>query len=116
MIPDPDVTQALVRLTQADQKALDQLLPLVCGHLRQIAPKELRRERPDHTVNATVLVVGQPTVGEATLQDAAEAGGARVRRGLGIVRAHLGATHPRAVRLEALLSSIASGRRMAEDR
>ncbi len=116
MIPDPYVTQGLVRLTQADQKALDQLLPLVCGHLRQIAHRGLRGKRPDHTLNAAALVVGQTSVGEATRQDATEAGGARVRRGLGIVRAHLGATHPRAVRLEALLSSIASGRRMAEDR
>ncbi len=56
MTPDPNVTQALVRLTEGDQEALDQLLPLVYGHLREMAQRELRRERPDHTLNATALV------------------------------------------------------------
>ena len=56
MSPDPNVTQALVQLTEGDQDALDRLLPLVYGHLRDMAQRELRRERPDHTLNATALV------------------------------------------------------------
>ena len=56
MSPDPNVTQALVQLTEGDQEALDRLLPLVYGHLREMAQRELRRERPDHTLNATALV------------------------------------------------------------
>ena len=56
MAPDPNVTQALVQLTSGDQAALDRLLPLVYGQLRDLAQRELRRERPDHTLNATALV------------------------------------------------------------
>jgi RNA polymerase sigma factor (TIGR02999 family) len=51
-----DVTQALTDLTAGDPEALDRLLPVVYEHLRTIARRELRRERPDHTLNATALV------------------------------------------------------------
>lgn len=51
-----DVTQALVQITSGDERAMDQLLPMVYEQLRQMAGRELRRERPDHTLNATALV------------------------------------------------------------
>lgn len=51
-----DITQALADLTGGDREALDRLLPVVYDHLRAIAQRELRRERPDHTLNATALV------------------------------------------------------------
>lgn len=51
-----DVTQALSELSAGDPEALDRLLPVVYDHLRGIAQRELRRERPDHTLNATALV------------------------------------------------------------
>ena len=56
-MPGPqDVTQALTDLTAGDPEALDRLLPVVYENLRGIARRELRRERPDHTLNATALV------------------------------------------------------------
>lgn len=56
-MPGPqDVTQALTDLAAGDPQALDRLLPVVYDHLRGIAQRELRRERPDHTLNATALV------------------------------------------------------------
>jgi RNA polymerase sigma factor (TIGR02999 family) len=53
---DPDVTQVLTDLAAGDSEALDRLLPVVYDNLRGIAQRELRRERPDHTLNATALV------------------------------------------------------------
>lgn len=51
-----DVTQALNRLSAGDSTALDRVLPMVYDQLRGIARRELRRERPDHTLSATALV------------------------------------------------------------
>jgi RNA polymerase sigma-70 factor (ECF subfamily) len=51
-----DVTQALVRLTDGDERAMDKLLPMVYEQLRGMAQRELRRERSDHTLQATALV------------------------------------------------------------
>lgn len=51
-----DVTQLLVAWNQGDQAALDQLLPTVYDELRRLARSYLRRERPDHTLQATALV------------------------------------------------------------
>jgi RNA polymerase sigma factor (TIGR02999 family) len=51
-----DVTGLLVRWSQGDAQALDQLLPLVYGECRRIAERQLRRERPDHTLSPTALV------------------------------------------------------------
>lgn len=56
MTDTPDVTQALTDLTAGDPDALDRLLPVVYDHLRGIAQRELRRERAEHTLNATALV------------------------------------------------------------
>jgi len=51
-----DVTQLLVAWNQGDQAALDELLPVVYDELRRLARSYLRRERPDHTLQATALV------------------------------------------------------------
>jgi RNA polymerase sigma factor (TIGR02999 family) len=53
--PD-DITRALAELAGGDGAALDRLLPVVYESLRGLAQRELRRERPDHTLNATALV------------------------------------------------------------
>ena len=51
-----DVTQLLVRWSEGDAAALDQLLPSVYRELRRIASRQLRRERADHTLVPTALV------------------------------------------------------------
>jgi RNA polymerase sigma factor (TIGR02999 family) len=52
----PAITQALIELAQGDTGAHDRLFPLVYDALRDLARRELRRERPDHTLSATALV------------------------------------------------------------
>lgn len=54
--PFQDVTQLLVRWSNGDHDALEQLMPLVYGELRRLASRYLRRERPDHTLQSTALV------------------------------------------------------------
>ena len=58
MVPpqQSDVTQLLVALNDGDKEALDKLLPLVYSELRRLADHYLRRERSDHTLQATALV------------------------------------------------------------
>lgn len=51
-----DVTQLLLDWNAGDQHALAELMPLVYAELRQIAARQLRRERSDHTLQATALV------------------------------------------------------------
>jgi RNA polymerase sigma factor (TIGR02999 family) len=51
-----DVTQLLAKLSNGDRTALDELLPLVYEELRRLADRYLRRERSDHTLQATALV------------------------------------------------------------
>ena len=51
-----DVTHLLMAWSDGDNQALGQLLPLVYKELRQIADRYLRRERADHTLQATALV------------------------------------------------------------
>jgi RNA polymerase sigma factor (TIGR02999 family) len=51
-----DVTSLLVAWNQGDQAALEELLPVVYDELRKLARSYLRRERPDHTLQATALV------------------------------------------------------------
>jgi RNA polymerase sigma-70 factor (ECF subfamily) len=51
-----EVTQLLVKVSEGDQAALNELLPLVYGELRRLADRYLRRERSDHTLQATALV------------------------------------------------------------
>jgi RNA polymerase sigma-70 factor (ECF subfamily) len=50
------ITQLLADASNGDQAALDALLPLVYNELRRLADHYLRRERSDHTLQATALV------------------------------------------------------------
>jgi RNA polymerase sigma factor (TIGR02999 family) len=51
-----EVTRLLVQLTDGDNAALDDLLPLVYAELRRLAANYLRRERQGHTLQPTALV------------------------------------------------------------
>ncbi|MDX1530073.1 MAG: sigma-70 family RNA polymerase sigma factor [Rhodothermales bacterium] len=55
-MPLPAVTQLLHEAQGGDPAAFDRLLPLVYGELRRLAARELRRERPGHTLRPTALV------------------------------------------------------------
>src|SRR5205085_12259263 len=54
--PPENVTQLLVDWRKGDQKALDELMPLVYSELRRLASNYLRRERQNHTLQPTALV------------------------------------------------------------
>ena len=56
MAPRSDATDLLVAWSNGDQSAFDKLVPLVYQELRLLARRYLRRERPDHTLQATALV------------------------------------------------------------
>ena len=51
-----EVTGLLLAWGEGDRAALDRLLPLVYDELRQLAHRELRGERPGHTLSTTALV------------------------------------------------------------
>ena len=51
-----DVTRLLVRLTDGDRAAMDELLPAIYGELRRLAGGYFRRERSNHTLAPTALV------------------------------------------------------------
>jgi RNA polymerase sigma factor (TIGR02999 family) len=51
-----DVTTLLLEWGGGKRQALDELMPLVYDHLRRLADRQLRRERPDHTLQSTDLV------------------------------------------------------------
>lgn len=51
-----DVTQLLLKWTQGDEAALEQLMPLVYKELMRLARQHLRRERAGHTMQTTTLV------------------------------------------------------------
>jgi RNA polymerase sigma-70 factor (ECF subfamily) len=51
-----DVTNLLIELTRGNRSAQERLLPLVYAELRRLAASYLRRERKDHTLQATALV------------------------------------------------------------
>ncbi len=51
-----DVTQILYAIEQGDDKATDELLPLVYKELRLLAAQKLSREKPGQTLQATALV------------------------------------------------------------
>lgn len=51
-----EVTQLLLAWRNGDQQALTRLTPLVYDELRRLAAHYLRRERTDHTLQATALV------------------------------------------------------------
>jgi RNA polymerase sigma-70 factor (ECF subfamily) len=50
------ITQWLRRLHDGDEAALEQLMPLLYDELRLLARKQLRNERPGHTLSTTGLV------------------------------------------------------------
>jgi RNA polymerase sigma factor (TIGR02999 family) len=51
-----EITGLLKNSRSGDRAALDRLLPLIYDELRSLAASQLRRERPDHTLQATALV------------------------------------------------------------
>ena len=51
-----DVSRILSRIDRGDPVASETLLPLVYQELRELAEAKLRRERPDHSLQATALV------------------------------------------------------------
>lgn len=55
-MPDSDITVLLQRWSSGDHSAVDELLPLVYDDLRQLARRNVRMERQDHTLAATALV------------------------------------------------------------
>jgi RNA polymerase sigma-70 factor, ECF subfamily len=54
--PPGEITRVLVQLKKGDKSAANDLIPLVYPHLRSLASYYMRRERPDHTLQATGLV------------------------------------------------------------
>jgi RNA polymerase sigma factor (TIGR02999 family) len=51
-----EVTQLLNAMTRGDSGAAEKLLPLVYSELHRLAASYMRRERPDHTLQATALI------------------------------------------------------------
>jgi RNA polymerase sigma factor (TIGR02999 family) len=52
----PDITRVLQGWHGGDRKALDALLPVVYKELERLAHYQLRKERPDHTLQSAALV------------------------------------------------------------
>jgi len=50
------VTRLLLKWSDGDERARDEMLPLVYNELRRLAASYLRRERPGHTLQPTELV------------------------------------------------------------
>ena len=50
------ITQLLGRWSEGDEKALDQLMPLVYDELHRLAGAYLRREHREHTLQPTALI------------------------------------------------------------
>ncbi len=50
------VTQLLKAMRTGDARAAENLLPLVYSELHRLAKSYMRRERPDHTLQATALI------------------------------------------------------------
>lgn len=55
-LANPDITRLLHELSQGRSGALDRLMPLVYDELRRISHRQLRGERPGHTLSTTALV------------------------------------------------------------
>ncbi|MGH9843311.1 MAG: sigma-70 family RNA polymerase sigma factor [Blastocatellia bacterium] len=51
-----EVTQWLVEWSNGDKAALDKLMPLVYGELRQMARRHMSRQSPGHTLQTTALI------------------------------------------------------------
>jgi len=56
MMSATNVTELLHRWREGDQKALDELTPLLYDELRRLASGQLWRERKNHTLQATEVV------------------------------------------------------------
>jgi RNA polymerase sigma factor (TIGR02999 family) len=54
--PAHQITQLLVRWRAGDQRALDELMPLVYDELHRLAAHYMRGERPGHTLQTSALV------------------------------------------------------------
>ncbi len=54
--PDSSVTELLDAWSAGDTGAFEELLPLVVDDLRRIAQKQMQRETPGHTLEATAVV------------------------------------------------------------
>ncbi len=52
----PSITDYLVQLRSGDAEAMDRLFPLVYEQLRRMAHRQLKSERPGHTLGTTGLV------------------------------------------------------------
>jgi len=50
------ITLLLGQLSDGKREAVDQLMPLIYEQLQAMAKRQLRGERPDHTLNSTALV------------------------------------------------------------
>jgi RNA polymerase sigma factor (TIGR02999 family) len=55
-LPEVNVTRFLHAWHEGDQEAINDLFPLIYEELRRRARGYMRRERPDHTLQATALV------------------------------------------------------------
>jgi RNA polymerase sigma factor (TIGR02999 family) len=51
-----DVSEMLRAWSEGDERALDDLTPIVYAELRRLAHRYMRRERPDHSLQTTALV------------------------------------------------------------
>jgi RNA polymerase sigma factor (TIGR02999 family) len=51
-----EVTELLNEMAKGDSRAADLLLPMVYAELHRLAAAYMRRERPDHTLQATALI------------------------------------------------------------
>ncbi len=50
------ITQLLLAWSDGNQEALDRLIPLVEQELHRLAARQMRREKPGHTLQTTALV------------------------------------------------------------
>lgn len=55
-VQSPPITEWLGLWSRGDESALERLTPYVYKELRRLADAYLRKERPDHTLQATALV------------------------------------------------------------
>lgn len=56
MDADRRITQLIRELQDGNEAAQDELMPLVYEEMRRIAHRQLRGQRPDHTLSTTALV------------------------------------------------------------
>jgi RNA polymerase sigma factor (TIGR02999 family) len=55
-VVEQDVTKLLIRWSEGDKAALEELLPAVYSELRKLASRYISRERQNHTLQSTALV------------------------------------------------------------